>query len=164
MNESAVRDVALGAIDGGQVSMTFDEAVADFPSTDYNTKPTNVPYTFWHLLEHMRITARDILDYVQSPHYQELDYPEDAWPARAATTDETGWAATIEEIRRDMATFRALVAEPDRDLTAVVLHADGNPKHTLLREVLIAVEHNAYHTGEFAILRQAVGLWPEGHE
>jgi len=163
MNERAVREAALGVIDGGQVSMTFDEAVADFPPTHYNTKPNNVPYSYWHLLEHMRITARDILDYVQSPAYQELAYPEDAWPARDATTDETGWGATIEEIRRDMATLRAIAAEPDRDLTGVVLHARGNPRHTLLREVLIAVEHNAYHTGEFAILRQVMGLWPDGH-
>ncbi len=64
MNESAIRSAVLGAIDGGQASMTFVDAIALFPPAHYNTKPDNVPYSFWHLLEHIRITARDILDYV----------------------------------------------------------------------------------------------------
>ena len=33
--------------------MSVDEAVADFPAKHFNTKPPNVPYSFWHLLEHI---------------------------------------------------------------------------------------------------------------
>jgi len=164
MNESAVRNAVLGSIDGGQASMTFDEAVANFPPENYNTKPPNVPYSFWHVLEHIRITARDILDYVQNPHYRELTWPDESWPATDATTDAAGWNATIESFRRDMATLRALVAEPDRDLLGVVMNARANQNHTLLRESLVLADHNAYHTGEFAILRQVVGAWPDGHK
>ncbi len=163
MNESAIRTAALGAIDGGQASMTFDEAVADFPPAHHNAKPTNVPYSFWHLLEHIRITARDILDYIQNPGYRELTWPDDSWPDRDAITDEAGWHATVEDIRRMMAELRALTADPERDLTERVLNAGGNEQHTLLRQILVVSDHNAYHTGEFAILRQVMGLWPAGH-
>ena len=34
------------------------------------------------------------------------------------------------------------------------------PKHTLIRELLIVSEHNTYHIGELAILRQVMGAWP----
>jgi hypothetical protein len=33
-------------------------------------------------------------------------------------------------------------------------------QHTLIRELLIVSEHNTYHIGEFAILRQVMGTWP----
>jgi hypothetical protein len=30
-----------------------------------------------------------------------------------------------------------------------------------LREFLLVADHNAYHVGEFAILRQVMGTWPK---
>jgi ribosomal protein S19 len=164
MNDTAIRNAVLGSLQGGQAAMTFDAAVADFPPEHYNTKPTNVPYSFWHLLEHIRICNRDILDYAVSPDYRELDWPAEVWPARDATADEAAWNATIEAIHRDLATFRELVASPGSDLTSLALHASGNGQHTLFREVLVATDHIAYHLGEFAILRQVMGFWPADHK
>ncbi len=163
MNEPALRNAILGVIDGGNAYMTFDEAVADFPPDHYNTKPANVPYSFWHLLEHIRICNRDILDYVQSPTYRELDWPAENWPPPDAIADSAAWAATIDGIRGDMAALRSLAANPGSDFGAVALNAGNNSGHTLLREILVATDHTAYHLGEFAILRQVEGLWPEGH-
>jgi hypothetical protein len=36
---------------------------------------------------------------------------------------------------------------------------NGNGQ-TLLREALLIADHNAYHVGELAILRQVMGAWP----
>jgi hypothetical protein len=36
----------------------------------------------------------------------------------------------------------------------------NTPGHTILREVRLVGDHNAYHIGEFAILRQVMGTWP----
>jgi hypothetical protein len=33
-----------------------------------------------------------------------------------------------------------------------------------LFEIIDAIDHNAWHFGEFAILRQVMGLWPAGRE
>lgn len=163
MDEHAVRNAALGSLDGGQAFMRFEDAVADFPPAHYNTKPSNVPYSFWHLLEHIRICNRDILDYVQNPEYRELAWPDECWPACNATADQAAWNATMAAIRDDIATLRGLVADPEGDLTRLALHANGNQKHTLLREILVVTDHTAYHLGEFAILRQMLGLWPASH-
>lgn len=163
MDESPTRATVLAAIDGGQAYMTFDAAVADFPAGHVNTRPHHVPYTFWHLLEHIRVTARDILDYVDAEEYREREWPREYWPDPAATADAAAWTSTLDGIRADLARLRAIVANPATDLHAPVRHSGGNARHTLLREVLVVLEHNAYHTGEFAILRQIEGLWPEGH-
>src|SRR5437764_1156156 len=41
--------------------MSLDEAVADFPVASINAKAPNVPYTFWHILKHIRIAQTDLL-------------------------------------------------------------------------------------------------------
>lgn len=40
--------------------MSLDEAVADFPVASINTKAPNVPFTFWHILEHPEIRAHHV--------------------------------------------------------------------------------------------------------
>jgi hypothetical protein len=43
-------------------------------------------------------------------------------------------------------------------LTVPLAHA---PNYTILREILVVADHNAYHIGEFAILRQVMQAWAE---
>jgi hypothetical protein len=45
-------------LDGVGAHMSFERRVADFPIDAINALPSNVDYTPWHLLEHMRITRR----------------------------------------------------------------------------------------------------------
>ncbi len=65
--------------------LPFEEAVADFPDEAINTRPPNVPYTPWHLLEHLRITQWDILEYVRKPGHLSPDWPAGYWRAYAGT-------------------------------------------------------------------------------
>lgn len=160
----ATRARVLDVLDGGIAFMPFEEAIRDFPAANYNTRPPNVPYSFWHILEHIRRTARNILDYVHNPDYEEMAWPEDYWPTPDEEADEPAWNGTLGQIREDMATLRAIVADPNNDLDAPVLNAGGQAGHTLLREALLVAEHNAYHIGEFAILRQVAGAWPPEHD
>ena len=50
-----------------------------------------------------------------------------------------------------------IAANPRVALGSPLPHAR---QHTLIRELLIVSEHNAYHIGELAILRQVMGTWP----
>jgi hypothetical protein len=141
----------------GPSYMTFDDVVADFPLKHINTRPPNVPYTPWHLLEHMRIAQRDILDYMRDPHYRLPRWPDDYWPGAGAEADAKAWRKTIAEFRRDRAALEKIAASPRTRLGAPLPYAK---RHTYIRELLIASEHNTYHIGEFAILRQVMGTWP----
>jgi DinB superfamily len=147
-------------LEGVGAHMAFEEATADFPDDAINDRTPNVDYTPWHLLEHLRLTQADILDYVTNPDYVEQDWPADYWPQRDATATRAEFDATIGAFIADKAALRTLVVDPTRDLFAVI---PGTPGHTLLREVRIDADHNAYHIGEFAILRQVMGTWPAGH-
>jgi hypothetical protein len=142
-----------------QAHMDFEDAVAAFPADQINTFPPNCPYSFWHLLEHLRICQKDILDYIESTSYAWPNFPDDLWPAQSATTDAAGWQATIDQFLADRRRLVAIVSDPATDLFAPLPNS-GEYRHNILREINIIGSHNAYHTGELAILRSALGLWP----
>ena len=152
-----LREQLLALIDGHGAHMPFDAAVADFPADAINRMPPNVPYTPWHLLEHIRIAQRDILDYIRNRDYLAPSWPEEYWPARDAMATPEQFAGTVEGFRADRAALHELVADPATDLLAPI---PDTPGHSILREVRLVGDHNAYHIGEFAILRQVMGTWP----
>ena len=154
-----LRAQLLELIDGHGAHMPFDAAVADFPDEAVNRRPPNVPYTPWHLVEHIRIAQRDILDYIRDRTYLAPNWPEEYWPARDATATPDEFARSVTSFRADSQALHELVADPATDLLATI---PGTPGHTILREVRLVGAHNAYHIGEFAILRQVMGTWPPG--
>ncbi|MGH7400661.1 MAG: DinB family protein [Candidatus Rokuibacteriota bacterium] len=141
----------------GPSYMTFDDMVADFPMKHINTRPPKVPYTPWHLLEHMRIAQRDILEYIEDPEYRLPKWPDDYWPGADEKADARAWKKTVAGFRRDRAALEKIVGNPRVALGAPLPHAR---QHTYIRELLIVAEHNTYHIGELAILRQVMGAWP----
>jgi hypothetical protein len=154
---ATMRSEALAILDSVDAHMTFDDAVADFPEWAINARPPNVDYTPWQLLEHLRITQWDILEYIRNPEHVSPDWPIGYWPDRDATATSAEFGATVAAFRADLAALRELVADPATDLLAAMPHTPG---HSVMREVRIVADHNAYHIGEFAILRQVMGSWP----
>ncbi|MEA4910328.1 MAG: DinB family protein [Anaerolineaceae bacterium] len=144
-----------------QAHMDITDAAADFPAEHINTCPPGCEYTFWHLLEHIRICQRDILDYIDSDHYTWLTFPDDLWPARAAVTDPAGWQHSLDAFLADRQRLAEIVLDPAVDLFAPLPNS-GESRHSILREINVIADHTAYHTGEFAILRGAMGLWKPG--
>jgi hypothetical protein len=142
-----------------QAHMDFEDAVADFPEEHINTRPPNCDYSFWHLLEHLRLAQRDIVDYIRSDEYKWPTFPDDYWPDKSIETDAAGWQQTIEQFYADRQALVDIINDPDVDLYAPLANS-GEHRHNILREI---TSHNAYHTGELGILRQVMGLWPAGH-
>ncbi len=154
-----IRHELLGLIDGHDARMPFEAAVADFPHGAINDRAPNVAITPWHLLEHIRFAQEDIIRYIRDRDYLEPSWPDEYWPAADAVATPAGFAQTIAAILADQQALHDLVADPATDLLATI---PGTPNHTIAREIRIIAEHNAYHIGEFAILRQVMGTWPPG--
>jgi hypothetical protein len=143
---------------GTQAHMSFDDAVADFPAWAINERAPNVSYTPWHIVEHLRITQWDILRYIEDPtQHVSPDWPVGYWPAPDEETDDDGFRATVDSFRADLRSLEGIALDDDRDLLAVL---EGTPGHTALRELMLVGNHNSYHIGEFAALRQVMGSWP----
>ena len=110
----------------------------------------------WYLLEHIRITQWDILEFVRDPDHVSPAWPEGYWPPKGQEAAGPRWQDTIQAFRSDMEALEAMVQDPATDLYAGLPHAAG---YTVLREILLVADHNAYHIGEFAVLRQIMGTW-----
>ena len=154
--DQLMREQLLALLRGNQAHMTFDEAVAQFPLEYINRKPPNVPYTPWHLLEHLRIAQGDILEFIRNPDYVSPDWPSGYWPSAEAQADGTQWQQSIAAFRADLEALEALVTDPATDLFAPL--PQGLP-YTVFREIVVVGNHNSYHIGEFAILRQVMDSW-----
>lgn len=158
-NNKELRNQLVRMLTIRQAHMDFEDAVADFPLSHINTRPPNCDYSFWHLLEHIRICQKDILDYIESDDYVWPDFPNDLWPDKTAETNPTGWHQTIEQFYADRRRLVEIIENPKTDLVAPLPNSNEY-QHNILREINIIANHNAYHTGELGILRQIMGLWP----
>jgi DinB superfamily len=160
-DQDILRQQLIESIEARGAHMPFDAAVSDFPAGRLNDRAPNVPYTPWHLLEHIRRAQADILDYLRNRRYLAPAWPDEYWPEREAEATPAAFAETVAGFRLDRAALRAIVEDPATDLFAVI---PNTPGHTLVREIRILAGHNAYHLGEFAILRQVMDTWPPGRE
>ena len=163
-----LRKDLLGLIDGGSAHLTFDEAVKGVTAEELGQRVPEMAeagraYTVWRLVEHMRIAQRDLLDYVKGAGYIEKNWPDDYWPdgdAPDEPDDEARLAAfarSCEAFREDAAAFRAMVENRGIDPLAPIEHANGT---TLVRNVVLAADHNAYHLGQLVAVRKVLGTWP----
>ena len=153
-----VRRQLIELLEAKGAHMPFEAAVADFPTDAINRRLPDLPgYTPWHLLDHIRYAQWDILDYIRNRDYLEATWPDNYWPPLGTDATREQFDETIASFHRDRAALRDIVADPSTDLFAVI---PDTPGHTIFREIRITGAHNAYHIGEFAILRQVMGTWP----
>ena len=157
MSDAVLREQLVSLLRGDQAHMSFEDAVRDFPSEAINLRAPNVDYTPWHLVEHLRITQWDILEYIRdSEGHVSPPWPEGYWPARDATADAAGFRASVDGYLGDRAALEAIVLDPGVDLSAVL---PGTPGHTVFREVVVVGNHDSYHVGEFGVMREVMGTW-----
>ena len=101
----------------------------------------------------------DLLDYLRKPSYRAGVFPDDYWPGTSITASEQQWTDSIRAFTADLDAVEAFLRVDGLDLWTAADHA-WEPAHTALRTVMVMIDHNAYHGGELAILRQVMGLWP----
>src|SRR5689334_8239744 len=116
MTSDPLRTQLVQLLTGAQAHLSFTDMVADFPATYYNEKPPHVAYTPWHLLEHLRITQKDILDFIRVDGYTEKQWPDAYWPQPEETADKQRWDQTIHQFLADNQALQSLVMDPKRDL------------------------------------------------
>lgn len=135
----------------------FDRVVGGLPRELQGQVPHGLPYSPWRLLEHIRLTQWDILEFCRNPDYKELDWPDDYWPRSPTPPSASAWEKSVKAFRQDREALKRLALDPSVSLSATVPAGDGQ---TYLRELLLVADHTAYHLGELVVVRRALGAWP----
>jgi hypothetical protein len=154
--EAALRDHLSRVLAWQDAHGTIESAVERIPASHRGRVPQGLPYSPWQLLEHLRITQHDILDFCRNPKYVELDWPDDYWPKAAAPPSESAWDESVRRFMEDRAGMQALAADRSVDLLAAIPHGSGQ---TYLREILLAADHTSYHVGQLIVVRRLLGIW-----
>ncbi len=153
---AALREHLVALLSGGHAHATFDDAVKGLPSKLHGTTPTNFPHSPWMLLEHLRIAQWDILEFSRNEKHESPKWPEGYWPKNEAPPSPSAWKESIERFRADLKAMENLVKDPKTDLFAKIAWGDGQ---TILREVLLVADHNAYHIAQLVDVRRLLRAW-----
>ena len=147
----------IHCIQKGNAHVSFEESVAKLPKELRTRTPESLPYNIWQLVEHIRITQWDIVEFCSSATHESPHWPKGYWPE--GVPDEVGddaWEKSLAQIRADRRRFFMLIQNPNRDLLEPFEYGDGQ---NLLREALLIADHNAYHVGEIIVVRRILGDW-----
>ena len=156
MDESTqVKARLCSHLKGGEAFITIDELLKELPFDKLGIRPINLPYSLYELFYHIRYAQKDILEYCLNDNYREHNWPEDYWPRNSAPQNEEAWENLKQEYFRERELLIEHLLKPDTNLLAPVR---TNPDHTLLREVLLVIEHTAYHTGQMLVLSRQLGI------
>jgi hypothetical protein len=153
--DKSLRKHLIKMLEGGEAHATFDDAVANMPAALQGKIPKGAEHSPWQLLEHLRIAQWDILEFAINPKHKSPKWPEGYWP-KPAPADEKAWDKSVQAFRSDMKRFTKLLADDSTDLLAKISHGDGQ---TVLRQALLAGDHNAYHLGQLVLVRRLLGAW-----
>lgn len=156
--EDHLRHELIGLLNNGWAYADPAEILADFPEEQMNSFPPNVPYTPWHLLEHIRFCQQEILEQIEAEVMPTYAFPDDFWPDRDAVATREMWDKSVRQFFHDRDRFMDIARR--EDLTSL---CRNNDKASILHALFNIAAHNHYHFGEFSILRQVMQTWPAGH-
>lgn len=146
-DEAELRKWLIWNLQRGGAHATLDDVAAGVPPEARGRRPEGADHSPWELLEHIRTAQRDILEFCRDPEYAERAWPEGFWPEGPEPPAPAAWEQSLEACRTDRQTLADLIEDPETDLAAPIPWGEGQ---TILREALLAADHNAYHAGQLA--------------
>jgi hypothetical protein len=154
--DALVREQLQRVLEWEDAHAGFDTAVAGIPAEARGKRPAGLPHSPWELLEHLRRTQQDILEFCVNPKYEERTWPDDYWPESPAPPSAKAWDESVKQFREDRKSLQKLAADTSIDLGAKIPHGSGQ---TYLRELVLVADHSSYHIGELVLTRRALGAW-----
>lgn len=151
MNNDTLREHLIAQSQGQTTFNSPDALTGAFDAESAGQRFDGHPHTAWELVWHLELAGRDIYEFVTSADYQELDWPGDYWPAEPAPPTPAAWEAKLHDFRAVRQRFIDLARE--NDLAGV---APTGESQTVLRGILMVIEHDAYHLGQLGALRFAL--------
>ena len=156
MNENVFRENLINALTKEQAHISLKSALKNLKPEIRNKKPSPDVHSVWELLEHIRITQEDIVQYILNPDWISPSWPEGHWPKENNEISDDLWNETISKFENDLQKLIDIIKDEKTDLTSIIPHTK---KHTYLREILIVIDHNSQHTGQIIATRKMIGDW-----
>jgi hypothetical protein len=152
----ALREHLVKLLESGDAHADFKTAIEDFPAELRGKTPKGAEHSPWELLEHLRIAQWDIVEFSRDAQHKSPEFPAGYWPESDSPPDPKAWDRSVQSFCEELKSFCDLIRDERTDLFAKIPHGEGQ---TILREVLVLADHNAYHLGQLVLLRRLLGAW-----
>lgn len=152
----AIRQQLVKHLKGGEAFIPLKNILSKISFEDLSKRPGMLPYSLYDLFYHIRFTQKDILEYCVVKNYQTPNWPEAYWPEKSPVNREE-WEQLKKEYYKELKEFCDHILDPYNELMAPVR---AGTNHSLMREVLLVIEHTAYHSGQMLVLLRNLGLYP----
>lgn len=144
-------------VKGGEAFTPVEEMLKFAELNMLGVRPEHLPYSFYEIFHHIRFTQKDILDYYKDPSYKAPSWPKDYWPDHKAPPSSKEWEVLKDSYFEERAILIQLILNEENELFAPF---NQETDHTLFREVLLIIEHTAYHTGQLLLILRELGRYP----
>lgn len=151
-----LRERLAKSLRGGQAFVSYKKALEGIRPELRGVRPDDSLHSVYEELEHMRICQEDLLYYALDPDWESPEWPNGLWPTPSQEVSDEEWDKTVNGFFRDMDRAVEMVNDQDIDLLSII---PGSDEYTYLREVVIIIEHNAYHLGKILDIRKALDNW-----
>ncbi|WP_424493957.1 DinB family protein [Salinimicrobium sp. GXAS 041] len=156
MQEAAnIKKQLVKHLNGGEAFMALEETLKKIEYKKLGERPQDLPYSFYELFYHIWFTQNDILNYCTKREYHAPEWPTDYWPVKRTSENEEEWENLKKHYLQDRQRLIDLILSSENALFAPV---PSNPQHTIFREMMLAIEHTAYHTGQLLIVLRHLEL------
>ena len=156
MNDKIFRENLINALTRENAHLSLESSIKNLISENRNVNPSPSIHSVWQLLEHIRICQEDILQYILDPKWKSPEWPDEYWPKTTGNISDIEWNNSIKKFNNNMQQLVKIVKDKSIDLTSIIPHTKN---HTYLREILILIEHNSYHTAQIVQTRKLIGDW-----
>ncbi|PVW13558.1 DinB family protein [Marixanthomonas spongiae] len=153
INEQTIRSLLKKHLAGGEAFIPLEELLSEITFERIGERPYNLPYSFYELFYHIAFAQKDILKFCVSEDYTAPNWPDAYWPDKQRPKTESEWKQLKQEYLDDRKQLQDLAETAS--LTETVPTGDGQ---TLMRELLLVIEHTAYHTGQLVVVLRLLGL------
>ncbi|HET8837804.1 MAG TPA: DinB family protein [Flavobacteriaceae bacterium] len=141
---------------GGEAFQPIDHFLEEIPFEKLGIRPNRLPYSFYELFYHIAFAQKDILNFIVSDQYKTPQWPEDYWPKNQTPKNENEWKQLVFDYTKNRQKLMDIV-QNENDLSKSVKKGE---KQTIFRELLLVLEHTAYHTGQLAIILRLLNVIP----
>jgi hypothetical protein len=152
----AWRKIVAKAVDWEEGHASLGTATRGLAQDLRGRRPDGAPHSAWELLDHIRRTQADLLDFMTNRNYSAPSWPKDYWPTPMEVPSASAWTKCLGQIGDDREKMKRLATRGSLDLTAEIPWGDGQ---TYLRCILLAIDHTSYHVGQIVIVRRLLGAW-----
>lgn len=135
--------------------MPFRKALEGIIPELRNVRLREELHSVYEELDHMRIAQQDLLYFALEDEWESPEWPEGLWPKQGIKVTDEMWKHLVGSFFSDLNKAVDLVENEQIDLLSLIPRSNL----TYLREIMIIIEHNAYHLGKILDIRKSLKNW-----